>query len=132
MMKVYRTVTFRQMTRYCWFFDTFKTLFSLIRHTNVLCSSSKKVVACFTIISNLTVTTHVSVNNVGADIFLKGIFIMEHWIQHAWWLKNNFNPIQDGLFRGCSGIRGGGGKRPALPKICNIYPTMMKLGTVIP
>ena len=34
-----------------------------------------------------------------------------------------FNPIQDGLFRGCSRIGGG---------IHHTYPTMMKLGTVIP
>ena len=26
----------------------------------------------------------------------------------------------------------GGAKRPPLPKICHIYPTMIKLGTVIP
>ena len=26
----------------------------------------------------------------------------------------------------------GGGKKPPLPKICHTYPTMMKLGTVIP
>ena len=37
-----------------------------------------------------------------------------------------FNPIQDGLFRGCSRMR------PPLLKICHTYPTMMKLGTVIP
>ena len=42
-----------------------------------------------------------------------------------------FNPIQDGHFRGCSRMGGGGGK-PLLPKICHKYPTMMKLGTVIP
>ena len=40
------------------------------------------------------------------------------------------NPIQDGLFRGC--LRMEGAKRPPLPKICHTYPTMMKLGTVIP
>ena len=40
------------------------------------------------------------------------------------------NPIQDGLFRGCSRI--GGGKEAPLPKICHTYPTMMKLGIVIP
>ena len=28
--------------------------------------------------------------------------------------------------------RWGGAKRPALPIICHTYPTMMKLGTVIP
>ena len=42
-----------------------------------------------------------------------------------------FNPIQDGLFRGCSRM-GGWPKRPSLPKICCIYHTMMKLGTLIP
>ena len=37
--------------------------------------------------------------------------------------------IQDRLFRGCSQI---GGQKGPLPKFCHIYPTMMKLGTVIP
>ena len=41
-----------------------------------------------------------------------------------------FNPIQDGLFWGYSWI--GEGKKASLPKICHTYPTMMKLGTVIP
>ena len=41
-----------------------------------------------------------------------------------------FNPVHDGLFRGCS--RMAGGKKAPLPKICHTYPTMMKLGTVIP
>ena len=44
-----------------------------------------------------------------------------------------FNPIQDGLFWGCSRIGGGGCKKtPPLPKICHTYPTMMKLGIVTP
>ena len=42
-----------------------------------------------------------------------------------------FKPIQDGLFRGCSQTERGAKKAP-LPKICQTYPTMMKLGTVIP
>ena len=42
-----------------------------------------------------------------------------------------FNPIQDGLFSGLLTDGGGGAKDP-LPKICHTYPTMMKLGTVIP
>ena len=44
------------------------------------------------------------------------------------------NLIQDGLFRGCSGMRGGGrvAKMPLFPKICHTYPTMMELGTVLP
>ena len=41
-----------------------------------------------------------------------------------------FNPIQDGLFRGNSQI--GETKKPLLPNICHTYPTMMKLGTVVP
>ena len=49
-------------------------------------------------------------------------------------LKTNFNPIQDGHFRGCSRMAGGGrgGKKTLLPKICHTDPTIMKLGTVIP
>ena len=46
--------------------------------------------------------------------------------------KSKFNPIQDGLFRGCSRMGGRGGAFwPPLPKTRNTYPTMMKLGTVI-
>ena len=46
----------------------------------------------------------------------------------------NINPIQDGFFQGCSRIGGAGvGKKAhSLPEICHTYPTMMKLGTVIP
>ena len=43
----------------------------------MLCSSSKKVAVCHTIISNLAVTTHVSVNNVRVNLILKGNFITE-------------------------------------------------------
>ena len=43
-----------------------------------------------------------------------------------------FNPIQDGLFRGCSRMGGKEGQKGPLPRICHTYPTMMKLGTVIP
>ena len=47
---------------------------------------------------------------------------------HIWQRKFVFsvNPIQDGHFWGCSRVEG------TLPKICHTYPTMMKLGTVIP
>ena len=44
----------------------------------------------------------------------------------------HFNPIQDGHFQGCSWMEHGGDKISPLPKICHTYPTMMKLGTVIP
>ena len=40
------------------------------------------------------------------------------------------NPIEDGLFWGCSRMVGGPFLIP-LPKIYHTYPTMMKLGTVI-
>ena len=48
-------------------------------------------------------------------------------------MYNIFNPIQDGLFWGCSWIEGGGGGEQDAPlsKICHIYPAMMKLDTVI-
>ena len=41
------------------------------------------------------------------------------------------NLIQGGLFWGCS-LMGGRAKSPSFPKIRHTYPTMMKLGTVIP
>ena len=43
----------------------------------MLCSSGKKVVVYFIIISNLAVTTPVSVDNVRADLFLMIIFATE-------------------------------------------------------
>ena len=41
---------------------------------------------------------------------------------------DNFNPIQGGLFWGCSWMGGWGQKGP-LPKICHTYPAIMKLGS---
>ena len=45
--------------------------------------------------------------------------------------RRNPHPIQDGLFRGCSQMRGvgGGAAKGPLPKICHTYRTMMKLGS---
>ena len=45
-----------------------------------------------------------------------------------------FNPIQDGPFRGCSWMGRGQPPLPPnpFPKVCHTYPTMMKLGTLIP
>ena len=45
---------------------------------------------------------------------------------------NSFNPIQKWAFSGLLSDGGGGGKEAPLPKICLTYPTIMKLGTVIP
>ena len=39
------------------------------------------------------------------------------------------NPIQDGLFWGCSWMGGGVARRPPLLEICHTHPTMMKFGT---
>ena len=48
----------------------------------------------------------------------------------------NINPIQDGLFRGCSRMRGEGEEQKVPTSlyntICHTYPTLMKLDTVIP
>ena len=46
-----------------------------------LYSANKKVVACFTPVSNLAVTKRVSVNNVSADLFSQGIFTTEQRTQ---------------------------------------------------
>ena len=52
-------------------------------------------------------------------------------LSHHDFQNKNFtlNSIQDGLLGDCSRI--GGAKSP-LPKLYHTYPTMMKLGTVIP
>ena len=39
------------------------------------------------------------------------------------------NPIQEGLFGAAHGC---GVKKAPIPKICHTYPTILKLGTVIP
>ena len=45
----------------------------------------------------------------------------------------DFNSIQDGHFWGCSRMIGGClGQKSPLPKFSHTYPTIMKLGTVIP
>ena len=48
--------------------------------------------------------------------------------------KSTLNHIQDGLFRSCSRMGGGGegGQKAPLPKICHTFPKMMKIGTVTP
>ena len=45
--------------------------------------------------------------------------------------KRMINPIQDGPFRGCPRMWGGSKKAP-LSKICQTYPTAMKLAKVKP
>ena len=42
--------------------------------------------------------------------------------------ENGINPIQNGLYWGCSQMEGGGGKKkPPLPKICHTFPAIVKL-----
>ena len=56
---------------------------------------------------------------------MQNFLILTHW--------RNFIPIQEGPFRGSSQMRGGGGvQKVLLLKICHTYPTMMKLGAVVP
>ena len=54
-------------------------------------------------------------------LLIKGMWLLSH---------KSSKPIQDGLFRGCS--RMGRTKGPTVHKFCHTYPTMIKLGTVIP
>ena len=56
---------------------------------------------------------------------------MINGIVHSENQKILFNAIQDGLFQGQLADEGWVKKAP-LPNICHIYPTMFKLGTVIP
>ena len=51
---------------------------------------------------------------------------------HVFFYKPGINPIQDGHFRGCSRMGRGQKKPSSLPKICHTYPTIMKIGTVMP
>ena len=65
----------------------------------------------------------------------RALLIKEEIVRHTVWTDEitkqvHVNPIQHGFFRGCS--RMGRGKKAPLPKILHTYPTMMKLGTVIP
>ena len=48
------------------------TLLDIFQPNYVLWSSSKKVVVCFTRISNPEIITRIIINNDGADLFLKG------------------------------------------------------------
>ena len=45
---------------------------------------------------------------------------------------NRLTLFRMGFFGAFPGLMDGGGKKAPLPKICHTYPTMMKLGTVIP
>ena len=71
------------------------------------------------------------------------LFILSYYTEELFWKfaslrhwsflvqiseKSYFEPIQDGSLRGSS--RMGWGKKVPIPKICQTYPTMMKLGTV--
>ena len=51
---------------------------------------------------------------------------------HEMQFLSPFNPIQDGLSRGCSRMgRGGGVQKGPFPKIWHSYTKMLELGTVI-
>ena len=54
------------------------------------------------------------------------------WSFYFIYYCNHVSPIQDESFWDCSSMGWGMAKRLPLPKICQTYPTMMKLGTAIP
>ena len=63
---------------------------------------------------------------------LRGAILKIFFESYVRWssFQNIFlNPIQDGLFRGCSLIGVGQKAPPPLPKICHTYLTMVKLGS---
>ena len=62
--------------------------------------------------------------------WISSIIWLDTWLNSFNVFNSYINPIQDELFQGCSRMRGG--FLPTLPKICHTYPTMMKLGRVIP
>ena len=71
-------------------------------------------------------------------LMMRDIFMNSNLNPHTKFTSSSttteFNPIQDGFFRGCwqrGRGRGGGGKKysPPLPKITDTYPAMMKLGS---
>ena len=93
--------------RYCRLFDTFlvklKMKFSSqIRNAYALCSSNK-VAVCFTIISNLAVTTHLFINNIRVDLLLNGILLTEQRIGFALKSENNFNFLEISAIVGPNG-----------------------------
>ena len=69
---------------------TSKALSRQIRNTQIILSFCEKVVACFTITRNLAVTTDATVNNLIADLYLRGICIMEKrfdfFTKHTRWI----------------------------------------------
>ena len=62
------------------------------------------------------------------SLLLKYFFVFTNYLPFPNWYF--LNPIQDRPFRGCLRMEGGGKNAP-VPMICHIYPTMMKLGTLI-
>ena len=53
-------------------------------------SSSEKMAVSFTVISNVVVTTSVSINKKGADLFIKGIFKPKQSVSFTLRSKNYF------------------------------------------
>ena len=68
-------------------------------------------------------------NKFSGDFRRNNIELTQYYLQKSW-MVFAFKPIQDGPFQGCS--RMDSDKKAPLPKICHKYPTMMKLGTLMP
>ena len=82
------------MMRYCWLFGSSKSCPSKVRNDHMLCWFIKKVVACFTMICNLTVPTRILIDNVRADLFSrvslyrKNILSLHGDWKVIWYLQN--------------------------------------------
>ena len=59
--------------------------------------------------------------------FFRSALFLEKLLLHA-----SLTLFRTGFFEASHGLGGGGGGAKSLTKICHTYPTMMKLGTVIP
>ena len=81
---------------------------------------------------SICLATHRMLKNCHKQILLQNTKL---WLSEWCQTQNFFGVIPFTLFRmGIFGAAHGweGPKRPPLPKICHTYPTVMKLGTVIP
>ena len=56
----------------------------------MFCSYSEKIPVNFTIVRYIAVTIYITINNIRAKLFIKGIFKMKWCFEFSRWLKINF------------------------------------------
>ena len=84
---------------------------------------------------NLVHFRNLFIGSFNHDICPTKTWRMKTWFLHFFWSASALTLFRMGLFgaaHGWGGVGWGGAKSSPLPKICHIYPTMMKLGAVIP